>query len=66
MTGPEKTSLIYIKYTYSYYGIYPFSMCAIQTVNFIEFLRNFYIYDKIFVLKYYVRKKSYSILKTEN
>ena len=45
MTGPEKTGLIYIKYTYSYYGAY-FSF-YLNSVNFNEQLRIFCTYDKI-------------------
>ena len=30
VTGPKKTSIIYIKLIYSYYGTYLFSVCAIQ------------------------------------
>ena len=51
VTGPEKTSFIYTKYTYSYYDIYLF-LCVYYTkfVSFIEFLRNSaYVYDKICV-----------------
>ena len=42
VTRPEKTSLIYIKYTYLYYDIYLF-FCVRYTksVIFIEFLRKF-------------------------
>ena len=40
MTGPEKTGLIYTKYTYSYYGAYLlFHVCYPNSVSFIEFLR---------------------------
>ena len=33
VTGPEKTGLIYTKYTYSYYGAYLFSVYAIQILS---------------------------------
>ena len=37
MTRPENTSLIYTKYTCSYYGIYLFfCVCYTKSVNFIE------------------------------
>ena len=50
MTGPEKTGLIYIKYTYSYYGAYLlFYKSYPHSVSFIEFLRIFCIYDEICV-----------------
>ena len=50
MTGPEKTGLIYIKYTYSYDGAYLLSCkCYPNSVSFIEFLRNFCMYGKICV-----------------
>ena len=42
VTRPEKTSLIYTKYTYSYYGIYLFvCVCYTKSVSLIEFLRKF-------------------------
>ena len=48
MTGPGKTGLIYTKYTCLYYGTYLlFCMCYQKSVNFIEFLMDFYIYDDI-------------------
>ena len=48
MTGPEKTGLIYIKYTYSHYGAY-LSLYTLyfNSVNFNEQLRIFCTYDKI-------------------
>ena len=48
MTGPEKTGLIYIKYTYSYYGAY-LSFCTLylNSVNFNKQLRIFFTCDKI-------------------
>ena len=47
MTGPEKTGLIYIKYTYSHYGAYLFFYKSYpNSVSFIEFLRNLCIYDE--------------------
>ena len=50
VTGPEKTCLIYTKYTYSYYGIYLFfCVCYSNSVSFIEFLRIFCLYGKICV-----------------
>ena len=46
VTGPGKTGLIYTKYTCLYYGTYLlFCMCYPKSVNFIEFLMNFCIYD---------------------
>ena len=65
VTGPEKTGLIYTKYTYSYYGAYLFfRVCYPNSVSFIEFLR-IYAYIKKFVLKCYVAKMRYCILKTK-
>ena len=38
VTGPEKTGLIYIKYTYSYYGAYfSFYTLYLQSVNSLGF-----------------------------
>ena len=50
VTGPEKTGLIYTKYTYSYYG--PYLLFCINyaiSVNCFEFIRILYIYGKICV-----------------
>ena len=48
MTGPGKTGLIFTKYTCLYYGMYLlFYMCYSGSVNFIEFLMDFCIYDDI-------------------
>ena len=48
MTGPEKTGLIYTKYTCLYYGTYLlFCMCYAKSVSFIEFLMDFCIHDEI-------------------
>ena len=49
MTGPEKTSLIYAKYTYSYYGEYLsfYTLYFFNSVNFNKQLRNFCTYDEI-------------------
>ena len=48
VTGPGKTGLIYIKYTCLYYGTYLlFCMCYPKSVNFIEFLMDFCIYNDI-------------------
>ena len=48
MTGPEKTALIYTKYTCSYYGFYILScMCYTKSVSFMEFLMDCCIYDDI-------------------
>ena len=48
MTGPGKTGLIYTKYTCLYYGTYLlFCMCYPKSVNFIEFLMDFCIYDDV-------------------
>ena len=42
VTGPEKTGLIYIKYTYSYYCVYlSFFTFYLNSVNFNEQLRIF-------------------------
>ena len=50
MTGPEKTGLIYTKYTYSYYGGYLlFCVCYPITVSCIAFLRILCIYGEICV-----------------
>ena len=47
VTGPEKTGLIYTKYTCSYYGTYlMFWMCYSQSVSFIEFPIDFCMHDK--------------------
>ena len=48
VTGPGKIGLIYINYTCLYYGTYLlFCMCYPASVNFIEFLMEFCIYDDI-------------------
>ena len=48
MTGPEKTGLIYIKYTYSYYGAYlSFYTLYLISVNFNEQLRIICTCDRI-------------------
>ena len=50
VTGPEKTGLIYTKYTYSHYGAYLF--CCVRypnSISFIEFLRILCIYDELHV-----------------
>ena len=48
MTRPEKTGLMYIKYTYSYYGAYfLFYTLYLNSVNFNEQLRSFCTCDKI-------------------
>ena len=48
MTRPRKTGLIYTKYTCLYYGTYLlFCMCYPESVNFIEFLMEFCIYDDL-------------------
>ena len=50
VTRPEKTSLIYKKYTCSYYGEYLlFCTCYIKSASFIEFLLECCMYDDIFV-----------------
>ena len=50
VTGPEKTGLIYTKYTHPYYGIYLFfCVCYLNFVSFIEILRIFCIYGEISV-----------------
>ena len=51
VTGPEKTGLIYTKYTYSYYGAYLFfCVCYLISVSCIKFLRILRIYDEICVI----------------
>ena len=48
VTGPEKTGLIYTKYTYSYYGAYLFfHICYPNSVSFIGFCA--YVYQEICV-----------------
>ena len=48
VTGPEKTCLIYTKYTCSYYGTYIlFFINHAKSVSFIEFLMDFCIYIDI-------------------
>ena len=50
VTGPEKTGLIYTKYTHPYYGIYLFfCVCYLNSVSFIEILRIVCIYGEICV-----------------
>ena len=50
VTGPEKTGLIYTKYTYSKYGTYLFfCVCYPISVSCIEFLRILCIYDEVCV-----------------
>ena len=62
VTEPEKTGLIYKQYTYSYYGAYLFfRVCYPNSVNFLGFC----VYIKKFVLKCYVAKMRYCILKTK-
>ena len=49
VTGPEKTGLIYTKYTHPYYGIYLFIyVCYLNSVSFIEILRTFCVYGEMF------------------
>ena len=65
MTGPEKTGLIYIKYTHPYYGIYLFfCVCYLNSVVLLKSL-GFSAYMVRFVLELYVDKMSYCILKTK-
>ena len=64
--GPERIGLIYTKYTYSYYGIYLlFYMCYAKSVNFIEFLMYFDIFDDI-LDTILITDKSYYILNSHN
>ena len=59
VTGPEKTGLIYTKYTCSYYGNYILLFISFtKSVTFIEFILECYIYDMIQV-QYRVKRKSY-------
>ena len=45
VTRPEKTGLIYTKYTCSYYGTYLlFCMCYTKSVSFVALLMDFCIY----------------------
>ena len=48
MTGPEKTALIYTKYTYSYYDAHLFfSVCAtLILLNSLKFVLEYYVYLK--------------------
>ena len=58
MTGPGKTGLIYTKYTCLYYGTYLlFCMCYPKSVNFIEFLMEYCIYDDILDMMQITDKK---------
>ena len=51
MTGPDKTGLIYAKYTHSYYSVYLFlCSCYLISVSFIKFLRIFSTHDEICVM----------------
>ena len=51
VTGPEKTGLIYAKYTHSYYSVYLFlCSCYLISVSFIKFLRIFSTHDEICVM----------------
>ena len=53
ITEPGKTGLIYTKYTFMYYGMYLlFGICYPKSVNFIESLMGFYIYDEILDTSY--------------
>ena len=64
--GPERIGLIYTKYTYSYYGIYLlFYMCYAKSINFIESLMDFSIFDDI-LDTILIIDKSYYILNTHN
>ena len=51
VTRSDKTSLIAVKYTYSFYGAYHlFCGCYSNSVSFIEFLRIFCIYDEVCII----------------
>ena len=51
VTGPEKTGLIYAKYTHLYYGAYLFlCLCYLISVSCIEFLRILCTHDEICVM----------------
>ena len=51
VTGPEKTGLIYAKYTHLYYGAYLLLYsCYLISVSFIEFLGILCIRDDICVM----------------
>ena len=50
VTGPEKTGLIYTKYTHSHFAAYLFfCVCYSISVSYIEFCRIFCIYDEMCV-----------------
>ena len=58
VTGPRKTGLIYTKYTCLYYGMYLlFCICYPRSVNFIEFLIDFSIYEDILDMLQIIDKK---------
>ena len=58
MTGPGKTGLIYTKHMCLYYGTYlQFCVCYPNSVNFIEFLMDFCIYDDILDAIQIIEKK---------
>ena len=66
VTGPEKTGLIYIKYTYSYYGAYlSFYTTYFNSVNLNEQLRNFCTCDEI-CINILSHNRSYQVLNTQN
>ena len=69
VTGPETTGLIYAKYICLYYGAYPlFCIPYIKSVSSIEFLMVYCIASYMVkgLLQYWVKTKSYYILKCQN
>ena len=66
VTGPGKTGLMYTKYTCLYYGTYLlFCICYRKSVNVIEFLSDFCIYDDI-LHAIRITDKSYYISNSQN
>ena len=58
VTRPGKTGLIYTKYPCLYYGTYLlFCKCYPESVNFIEFLMEFCIYDDLLDMMQITDKK---------
>ena len=64
MTGPEKTGLIYTKYTYLYYCIsLIFHICYTEPVSVMEFPMECYVHIAI-VNCMLIKDKSYFILNS--
>ena len=68
VTGPEKTGLIYIKYTCSYYGTYLVLWIGYShSVSFIEFTIDFCILDKnCVIIQNTINTRSYYNFNTQN